>query len=343
MAVSARDISNQYSEIDPEATLPYEHSESRMQVGEYVCTLDEKSIKKAKKELNEDPKERAGAVKALRDWVNQQQWLRFPTDDTVLLAILRVRKFSQLRAREMVESILTTKAKCSEWYIGNDPTDPKAQKIWKEGVYVPLPRDKDGQRALLMRIGKMDPSGKSYTADEFIKANAMVFDYLLMDENTQVNGLIFIIDLTGMDIKHTTFFGLARNKKTTEALQKSVTARMKGIHYYNTGPIFESVFEVVKVFMSDKLRSRIHFHGQSLVSLYEKVDMSILPDEYLPDDYKGPSAGSVQDLITNYVEELNKPHIQQWVKRMHSPEWGIDLSKKPNDEPQASFRKLNVS
>lgn len=65
----------------------------------------------------------------------------------------------------------------------------------------------------------MDPSGKSYTADEFIKANAMVFDYLLMDENTQVNGLLGIIDFTGMDIKHTTFFGIARNKKVAEVVQ----------------------------------------------------------------------------------------------------------------------------
>ena len=39
-----------------------------MSVEEYVCTLDEKSLEKAKKELNEDPKNRLGAVEAFRQW-----------------------------------------------------------------------------------------------------------------------------------------------------------------------------------------------------------------------------------------------------------------------------------
>ena len=38
----------------------------------YVCSLDENSLTKAKKELNEDPKDRLGAVKALREWIQAQ-------------------------------------------------------------------------------------------------------------------------------------------------------------------------------------------------------------------------------------------------------------------------------
>ena len=44
----------------------------------YTCNLDDKSLLKAKRELNEDPKERVGALKTLRDWVNQQKWLKSP-------------------------------------------------------------------------------------------------------------------------------------------------------------------------------------------------------------------------------------------------------------------------
>ena len=35
----------------------------------------------------------------------------------------------------------------------------------------------------------------------------------------------------------------------------------------------------------------------TMVSVYEQIGMSILPEEYLPDDYTGPSAGKVQDII----------------------------------------------
>ena len=47
----------------------------------YVCSLSEESLKKAKKELHEDPRERLGAVKALREWILQQPHMKCQTGD----------------------------------------------------------------------------------------------------------------------------------------------------------------------------------------------------------------------------------------------------------------------
>ena len=38
-------------------------------------------------------------------------------------------------------------------------------------------------------------------------------------------------------------------------------------------------------------------HGNSMVSVYKDIDQSLLPTEYLPDDYKGPCAGPLKCLI----------------------------------------------
>jgi len=46
---------------------------------DYVCTLDEKSAKKAKDELNEDPANRLGAVQKFRELVLQQPHIKCPT------------------------------------------------------------------------------------------------------------------------------------------------------------------------------------------------------------------------------------------------------------------------
>ena len=35
-------------------------------------------------------------------------------------------------------------------------------------------------------------------------------------------------------------------------------------------------------------------------SVYKAVGMDVLPDEYLPDDYSGPSAGPLQQIIRTY-------------------------------------------
>jgi len=46
---------------------------------DYVCTLTDESLKKAKDELNEDPKDRLTAVRKFRDLVLQQPHIKCPT------------------------------------------------------------------------------------------------------------------------------------------------------------------------------------------------------------------------------------------------------------------------
>ena len=46
---------------------------------DYVCTLDEKSLKKAKDELNEDPANRLSSVQKFRELVLQQPHIKCPT------------------------------------------------------------------------------------------------------------------------------------------------------------------------------------------------------------------------------------------------------------------------
>ena len=49
---------------------------------DYVCTLTEASLEKAKRELNEDPKNRMGAVETFRTWIKQQPHFRCKTGRT---------------------------------------------------------------------------------------------------------------------------------------------------------------------------------------------------------------------------------------------------------------------
>ena len=39
----------------------------------------------------------------------------------------------------------------------------------------------------------------------------------------------------------------------------------------------------------------------TLESLYKSIGMEALPDEYLPDDYTGPSAGPLKQIIRTYI------------------------------------------
>jgi len=54
----------------------------------YVCQLDAKSAEKAKKELNEDAKDRLNAVDALRTWIQQQPHIKYNTGQSTIIIII---------------------------------------------------------------------------------------------------------------------------------------------------------------------------------------------------------------------------------------------------------------
>ena len=48
--------------------------------------------------------------------------------------------------------------------------------------------------------------------------------------------------------------------------------------------------------------------GSNLEQVYKEVPMELLPEEYLPDDYTGPTAGSLQT-IKGYFSEICRIQI----------------------------------
>ena len=56
-------------------TQPFRHIKEE----DYVCTLTKESEERAQTELNENPKDRLNAVKALREWIEQQPHFSFRT------------------------------------------------------------------------------------------------------------------------------------------------------------------------------------------------------------------------------------------------------------------------
>ena len=56
---------------------------------------------------------------------------------------------------------------------------------------------------------------------------------------------------------------------------------------------------------------QLKIHGQNLESLYKYVPMRLLPVEYLPDDYKGPNAGTEKDIIGDNTALTSQSTLQR--------------------------------
>ncbi|CAH1781744.1 unnamed protein product [Owenia fusiformis] len=310
----------------------------------YVCTLDAASLEKARVELGEDPLQREAQVKQLREWVESQPHLVCGTETYFMLLFLRRCKFSQLAARKMLEDFLTLCTEIPEWFRNIDPLNKGISSIYSKGHVIPLPgRDSEGRTIIIMRAGVFDVKDSTIGPNDIIKNSTVVFSILQKDEMAQVNGYVLIFDYTGFTAKHLSFLGIEMVKKSTKFWQDNFPARFKALHYYNTGPVFDTIMTITRPFLSKKIQDRMFTHGNNLESLYKHVPMHLLPEEYLPDDYTGPNAGTIQNILDDFAKRFTDPKQRAAIIKYTTEGMYIDEKKRPSvTAPAATFRKLNI-
>ncbi|XP_045191876.2 alpha-tocopherol transfer protein-like [Mercenaria mercenaria] len=315
---------------------------------EFTSKLDEASKKKAKEELNElNDADRALAVQTFRKWILEQDCIKSPTDFEFLLRYLRARKFSQLGARQTLENYWTSKTTSPDWFKDVDPCDPNLIEILKSGYLLsPKVYDSNGRRLIMDRPGRLkdDIVERAGGSKSVFKTIGLFIDWVLTDENVQVNGVNVIADLSDVKLSSLTTLWTAENgKKLLSFYQHSAPVRIKQMHFYNEPIFFDAVFALMKPLIKQKMRDRLFLHGGSMVDVFKEVEKCILPAEYLPDDYTGPNAGPISKIIDDMIEEMTQPGFRSYMKKLSSGEFKIDLDKKKsNDIPSESFRKLNV-
>lgn len=319
----------------------------------YVCSLNDESVRRALLEHNENPADRLAAVKAFRKWIHEQKaWMTSPTDTKFLLAFLRISKFSQLTARERLVNFLASFNDSVSYLNGHDPGDPKFLKILRQSrVFTPLPeRDSEGRTIVLGNYEHFDPTGESYEYADFQRSVlGMCHSLVFCDEEFQIRGVNFLMDYGSVSMKAITFGGAENMRKRAQHFQKALPISIKQFHHYNTGPIFNMLLHILRPALPEKMRIRVFMHGHSMVSVYRCIDMSLLPEEYLPDDFQGKSAGNLVDITEQNIEKLLlEPSRRAFIKNLWSGKYHADLSKRPftsvlNDNGvYGSFRKLET-
>ncbi|CAD5126692.1 DgyrCDS14761 [Dimorphilus gyrociliatus] len=309
----------------------------------YICTLEEKYIKKAKDELNEIPSDRLSAVQALRDWINEQKHIKFDTKTLNLIRFLRHAKYSQAKARETIENVIKFVLNNQLYFLNLDSQCDLIQDTVRRGQLVLLPGyDNEGRIIVLYKLNMIsfEELKKKYKFMTFIKTLNAIILTLKDDEMFQVNGFQMIFDMTGFNLKMLSLFHDPEAVRFNKESQKAQVGRMKGIHYYNIGILFEALFSIYKPFMSKKQKERLYVH-ETLESLFNHIPKRMLPDEYLPDEYDGQRAGSLLDLGAETGERLLK-YNDQILEFTNPDNFGFDESKKSSDEPLQHFRKLNI-
>ncbi|XP_065356436.1 alpha-tocopherol transfer protein-like [Calliphora vicina] len=252
--------------------------------GDLILKLDlgkpsETAQKKALKELRETSENIQKGIYELKRLLQAETDLIIPQDNEEwLIKYLRPCKFYPESARDLVRRHYNLRHKYKE--ITNVLKPFKLKQVFDANMVTILPqRDQHGRRIIMSLMGKQcDYNILPY--DIMYAAGTLCTDLLQLEPETQINGVVYIVDLQGLSfsqaLQHTPY----RNKRVLDYIQNNIPLRVKGFHVVNQPKIFEPIFAAIKLFFNSKYAERIQLHGSNYKSLHRYVSAECLPQCY---------------------------------------------------------------
>ncbi|KAK8788724.1 hypothetical protein V5799_021502 [Amblyomma americanum] len=207
----------------------------------------------------------------LKKLLRGEDSLDCPKDEQFLLKFLRARKYDAEAAFRTIQKYFRARRDYPAVFDNFSPSGVPYDAIFREHklLAVSSRRDPLGRAVMLVRTGSWDPS--ICTVDEFTKACFILVEWMLLDEDVQKCGVVFVIDHKGLGLHHMTHF-------TPFTIQRLVSL------------------------------TQVHLFGSDLDRLQDVVPLDVIPEEgggtFKTFDYDKLEA----DLLgqCEYFEEVNR-------------------------------------
>ncbi|XP_053322110.1 alpha-tocopherol transfer protein isoform X1 [Spea bombifrons] len=216
--------------------------------------------------------------------------------DDFLLRFLRARDFCIELAFKLLKNYHKWRKECPE--ITADLQPSSLLNLFRSGYHGVLKsRDAYGSRVLIYRIEQWDP--KEFSAYEVFRVSLITSELLVKDAETQRNGIKAIFDLQGWRLAHAFQITPTIAKRIAAVMTDSFPLKVRGIHLINEPLFFYPVFALIKPFLPEKIKQRVHLHGCNyLSSLHNHFSGNILPPEY---GGTGPPMAELSEEWADYI------------------------------------------
>ncbi|XP_063697578.1 retinaldehyde-binding protein 1-like [Culicoides brevitarsis] len=241
--------------------------------------LSEADKEKARVELRETPENVEKGLKELREILANDDTLFVPSEyDEFLMKFLRPTKFYAKSAYKLMRHYYEFREKYPEYCKNLVPSTARLA-IEHNIINIHPKRDQHRRRIIIVKPGtNWDHSIVS--VNESFRALQLGAEAALLEQVTQVNGFIVIMDFVGLTLSQCLVATPHNVRMFMEWFQKSQPLRCKAIHVVNYPTVFAVLYGVFRPFIGSKIKKRVHFHGNDFKSLLEHVDADCLPKCY---------------------------------------------------------------
>ncbi|XP_012559190.1 alpha-tocopherol transfer protein-like [Hydra vulgaris] len=242
-----------------------------------LTVLEPSLAAKALKELNEKPDGRYKKINKLRAKTTERPDLKFDTTDKGLIIFLRARKFNVDKAFELMVRYYETKRSNPDIF---ENFNPSAERLtFQSGWNIAFPkRDSNGCRIFTICPGNWNPSDRSLINN--FRANLIALEILIQEEETQINGLVIIIDFRNFGLTQAAAIQPTLFRRYGGFVFNTYPIRIKGIHVIEQPAIFSIIFPIISYFMKKKIKDRVKLHGSDMDNLSCFFSADSLPMEY---------------------------------------------------------------
>ncbi|XP_065200308.1 alpha-tocopherol transfer protein-like [Planococcus citri] len=264
---------------------------------------------KAAEELRETPEVKKNAIEELKRLLAEDSSIDVQLDDehidSYLCAYLRICKFHVRSSLEKIKYLFHCRIKYPNYFADIIPINEK--NVFQNNLLTISPqRDQHGRRVLILQLGsKWKPNQCSLV--EIIRGIMLLIEGAMLEPRTQISGAVLIVDLEGMSYQHVLQFSPNFAKMLLDWIQDSMPLRLKAVHIVKQSRMFNVAFAIFKPFMKEKLRKRIHLHGNNQTSLQNHID-----PKYLPVQFGGMMNVSTDEGLTqwNFFCQYNERYIK---------------------------------
>lgn len=231
----------------------------------------------ARRELGETPEVKQKSLAELRELLEGEKELVVPPDD-VLVMFLRSKKYRVQDAYKTIRKYLRARRDVPEYFDNLTPSSIPYEAFFHEHKLIMFARNSQGQAVGYLQFGAWNSTICSI--DDLIRCALVATESNLREEETQIRGLIGVIDLKGFGAHHMMLMTLRFARRVISIGQDSLPIRLKGIYYLNTPAVFRIVHALVKPFLSAKMLKRLQFLAGGISELRDVVPPELIPKEF---------------------------------------------------------------